>query len=179
MKLVWIHGAPAAGKLTVAKHLQQNYGFKLFHNHLAVDICLAIYNGFGEGDFHDFADSIRCTVLAKAQELGVERMVMTYMVCGDKDHDAVVQYLEFFNEQGIEVLPVQLCPRADVLLNRVSTEERQKSNKMSCPDRLAKFLATTKFTPIQHEKLLIIDNSEIQPAEVVDRIIEHLSKYDT
>ncbi|HGO5304506.1 hypothetical protein [Vibrio harveyi] len=47
MKLVWLHGAPAAGKLTVAKVLHEKYGYKLFHNHLTVDLSLSIYESFG------------------------------------------------------------------------------------------------------------------------------------
>ncbi len=70
MQPVWIHGPPAAGKLTVAKELQSKHGFKLFHNHLAVDIGLAIYDKFGEKDFHDFTNSIRRQVLSRAKELG-------------------------------------------------------------------------------------------------------------
>lgn len=177
MKLVWLHGAPAAGKWTVAKQLQQRYGFKLLHNHLAVDICLAIYGGFGEADFHDFADSIRRTVLAKAQSLGVDRMVMTYMVCGEMDHEAVTQYLDFFEEQGIEVYPVQLCPKADVLLDRVGSEERKRSNKISSTDRLSELLSDTKFVPIQHDRLLVIDNSNLSPAEAAECILKHLSSH--
>ncbi|WP_256114171.1 hypothetical protein [Vibrio campbellii] len=51
MKVVWIHGAPAAGKLTVAKELNEQFGFKLIHNHLAVDLSLAIYDEFGARTF--------------------------------------------------------------------------------------------------------------------------------
>lgn len=177
MKLVWLHGAPAAGKLTVARQLQHSHGFNMLHNHLAVDICLAIYPEFGYGDFHDFADSIRRMVLSKAKSIGVERMVMTYMVCGDQDHEAVKRYLDFFGEQGIEVYPVQLCPKADVLLDRVRSEERKVSNKISCPDRLAELLAHTGFLPVQHDKMLIIDNSDVSPAATAERILEHLNSH--
>lgn len=39
MKLMFIYGPPAAGKLTVAKALCAHTGFKLFHNHLALQWC--------------------------------------------------------------------------------------------------------------------------------------------
>lgn len=178
MKLVWIHGPPAAGKLTVAKQLKANYGFKLLHNHLAVDLCLSIYDFVGDRDFHDYADFIRRTVLTRAKELGVKRMAMTYMVCAEKDRHEVQEYLNFFNEQEIEVFPVQLCPKADVLLERVSTEERKTSSKISKPEFLAKLIAATKFSPIEHERLLVIDNSDISPSDAAARIMEHIKSYD-
>lgn len=177
MKLVWLHGAPAAGKLTLAKQLQNDHGFKLFHNHLAVDICLSIYPEFGSGDFHDFADLIRRMVLTKAKSLGVERMVMTYMVCGEQDHEAVKQYLAYFSEQGLDVFPVYLAPSTDVLLQRVQSEERKKSNKISCPYQLAELLSAPCFKPVQHEKLLIIDTSYLSPTAASERIMEHLKSY--
>lgn len=177
MKLVWLHGAPAAGKLTVAKQLQHSHGFNMLHNHLAVDLCLAIYPEFGNGDFHDFADSIRRMALSKAKNIGVERMVMTYMVCAEQDHETVARYLEFFDEQGIDVYPVQLSPKIDVLLNRVRSKERERGNKISCSDHLAELLSGTKFLPVQHDKMLVIDNSNISPAVTAERILEHLNNH--
>ena len=37
MKLIFIYGAPAAGKLTVANEIARQTGFKVFHNHLSID----------------------------------------------------------------------------------------------------------------------------------------------
>ncbi len=37
MKLVFIYGPPASGKLTVARELAALTGYKLFHNHLVVE----------------------------------------------------------------------------------------------------------------------------------------------
>ncbi|OGT73578.1 MAG: hypothetical protein A3H44_11890 [Gammaproteobacteria bacterium RIFCSPLOWO2_02_FULL_57_10] len=178
MKLVWIHGAPAAGKLTVAKVLKQNFGFKLLHNHLAVDMCLAIYEKFGDRDFHDFADSLRRDVIVKAKQLGVEKLVMTYMVCGEKDLDAITQYLEFFDQHGIEVFPVHLSPKVDVLLSRVEAADRQRSSKMSNRDKLKDLLTCTRFLPIQHHNLLVIDNSELAPELVAGKIMQHSTRYE-
>lgn len=55
------------------KPLQSKQSFKLFHNHLAVDLSMAINDGFGDKHFHHFTNSIRRQKLSKANELGVER----------------------------------------------------------------------------------------------------------
>ena len=175
MQLVWLHGPPAAGKLTVAKALQSNHGFKLFHNHLAVDLSMAIYDGFGEKDFHFFTNSIRRQTLSKANELGVERMVMTFMTCAKEDSTEIRRYLDFFELEGIEVYPVQLFPRNDVLLSRSVSPERQKSHKISCQEHLSELLSEWQFLPIEHRNSLQVDNSERSPDDVVRQIIEHLS----
>lgn len=38
MKLIYIYGPPASGKLTVAKELEKLTKYKLFHNHLINDV---------------------------------------------------------------------------------------------------------------------------------------------
>ena len=38
MKLVILYGPPGVGKLTVGRELAARTGFKLFHNHLTVDL---------------------------------------------------------------------------------------------------------------------------------------------
>jgi tRNA uridine 5-carbamoylmethylation protein Kti12 len=43
MKLVFLHGAPAVGKLTVARELSALTGFRLFHNHLTVDLATSLF----------------------------------------------------------------------------------------------------------------------------------------
>ena len=43
MKLVYIYGPPAVGKLTVAKELSKITKFKLFHAHLTADYVSSIF----------------------------------------------------------------------------------------------------------------------------------------
>src|SRR5258706_14496721 len=50
MKLVFLYGAPAVGKLTVARELAALTGFRLFHNHLTVDLVTSLFP-FGSEPF--------------------------------------------------------------------------------------------------------------------------------
>ena len=43
MKLIFLHGLPGVGKLTVARQLAALTGFKLFHNHLTVDLVTSVF----------------------------------------------------------------------------------------------------------------------------------------
>lgn len=176
MQLVWLHGPPAAGKLTVAKELQSTHGFKLFHNHLAVDLSMAIYDGFGEGDFHDFTNAIRRQTLSKANELGVSRLVMTFMTCAEEDREEIRRYFDFFESERIEVYPVHLNPRHEVLLSRAVSFERKHSHKISSEEHLSELLADWQFLPIRHTNALTVDNSELSPDEVARQIIRHLAQ---
>ena len=174
MKLVWLHGAPAAGKLTVAKELSKHFGYKLFHNHLAVDLSLSIYYEFGDKDLFDFTNQIRRTTIAKAQEIGVTHLAMTYMTCYESDSEEINKYLDFFDENGVEVYPIHLNPSHDVIRERAVSEERLNSHKLSCPDVMNQILGDMKFIGIKHRNTISIDNSNLSATEVVNKIVEHV-----
>ena len=59
MKLLLLHGAPAAGKLTVAKALLGMVPGRLFDNHVAIDLALTIFD-FGAPGFWELVHSVRC-----------------------------------------------------------------------------------------------------------------------
>ncbi|EGQ9976362.1 ATP-binding protein [Vibrio vulnificus] len=175
MKLVWLHGAPAAGKLTVAKVLHEKYRYKLFHNHLTVDLSLSIYESFGEKDFIAFTNQIRRTVLAKAHEIGVTHLVMTSMTCSESDAEEVNQYLEFFTAEGIIVFPIHLNPTKEELYERSTSCDRVNSHKLSCQEAMAKVLTDMKFNAIAHEHSLSIDNTVLSAGDVAKLIAAHVS----
>jgi shikimate kinase len=175
MKVVLIHGAPASGKLTVARVLAENHGFKLLHNHLAVDLSLSIYDEWGEKDFHDFTDSIRRVVLKKAKELGVKFLVMTWVVSSDTNKREIQRYLEFFDEEKITVLPVYLATSKSKLLERVVRKERRNSHKISSVKELTSYLDNRTFYPIKHADTFTIDNTSLSPEKVASLILGQLN----
>lgn len=50
MRLIFLHGPVASGKLTIAKELAARTGLPLFHNHLVVDTLLSVF-AFGSAAF--------------------------------------------------------------------------------------------------------------------------------
>lgn len=46
MKLVFIIGSGAVGKMTVGQALMQKTGFRLFHNHMMIEPVLKIFGYF-------------------------------------------------------------------------------------------------------------------------------------
>jgi len=56
MKLLFLHGAPAAGKLTVAKALLRIVPGRLMDNHAAIDLALTVFD-FGAPGFWRTASS--------------------------------------------------------------------------------------------------------------------------
>jgi broad-specificity NMP kinase len=44
MRLIFLYGLPGVGKLTVARELAEFTGFKVFHNHLTVDLVGSVFD---------------------------------------------------------------------------------------------------------------------------------------
>ena len=65
MKLIFIYGAAAVGKLTVARELARLTGFRLFHNHLTVDLVSAVFD-FGTEPFVKLREQIWLKVFREA-----------------------------------------------------------------------------------------------------------------
>jgi hypothetical protein len=69
MRLVFIHGPAASGKLTVARELAGLSGFSLFHNHLVVDAVGAVFP-FGSAAFVDLRERFWLDVVGHAAAEG-------------------------------------------------------------------------------------------------------------
>jgi hypothetical protein len=67
--LVFLHGPPAAGKLTTARALERLVGFPVFHNHLVVDL-LTTFFPFGTEAFVRLRERFWLDVIGEAAAAG-------------------------------------------------------------------------------------------------------------
>jgi hypothetical protein len=58
MKLLLIHGAPAAGKLTTARTLLDRVSGRPFDNHATIDVALTVFD-FGAPGFWGLVQAVR------------------------------------------------------------------------------------------------------------------------
>ena len=70
MKFVLIYGPPAVGKLTVANEIARRTGFKVFHNHLTVDLVDSVFPR-GTPSFAKLIWEIRLAIFAEAAQAKV------------------------------------------------------------------------------------------------------------
>ena len=76
MRLVFIYGAIAAGKLTVARELAALTGLALFHNHLVVDAVAAVFP-FGTANFTKLREQWWLAMMREAARAG-RSLIFTY-----------------------------------------------------------------------------------------------------
>src|SRR5271156_4120318 len=77
MRLIFIYGMPAAGKLTVARELAAITGLRLFHNHLTVDLLLSTFE-FGSPRFGSLREQIWLSVFEEACRSGLAGLIFTF-----------------------------------------------------------------------------------------------------
>jgi hypothetical protein len=69
MKLIFLYGGVATGKLTVARELAALTGYAVFHNHLIVDAVASIFP-FGSERFVRLREQFWLTMFSEAAEAG-------------------------------------------------------------------------------------------------------------
>jgi hypothetical protein len=77
MKLIFIYGSPAVGKLTVAKELASITGYKISHNHLTFDLASSLFDPFSR-PFGVLCEELRLKTFEIAARCGLEGMIFTF-----------------------------------------------------------------------------------------------------
>ena len=78
MKLILLYGPPAVGKLTIAQEIARLTGFKVFHNHLTVNLVAAILPR-GTSAYRQLLWDIRYAVFAEAARADIDGLIFTMM----------------------------------------------------------------------------------------------------
>ena len=108
MKLVFLHGSPAVGKLTVAKALLSMVSGRLFDNHAAIDLARTVFD-FGAPGFWELVHSVRCAAIDAAAEHGVSLVVTTFCYAEPDDLTQYQEFEEIMRRGNGELLPVCSC----------------------------------------------------------------------
>jgi hypothetical protein len=171
MKLIFLHGAPAAGKLTVAKALLRMVPGRLFDNHAAIDLALTVFD-FGAPGFWGLVHSVRCSALDAAAEHGVSLLVTTFCYAPD-DRPQYEKFEEIMGRHGGELLPVFLHCTREEAVRRVGNPDRVERRKLTSAESLIRHLDNDNLSPVPRPDCLKLD-TEIRSAEATAReIISH------
>ena len=86
MRFVVLFGPPAVGKMTVGYELAKLTGFRLFHNHMTIDLVLNFFD-FGTPPFTRLVNEFRTRVFEEVAASGLPGLIFTYVWALDHPGD--------------------------------------------------------------------------------------------
>ncbi len=172
MKLLFIYGPPAAGKLTVAREVERLTSFSIFQNNLAADLAKVLFK-FGTPQFYDLCTQIRLCCFEAAARERLQGVVFPFCYSHPEDEPFIARAEELLFPHGAEALYVHLTPSRQELERRIVNESRRAMGKISTIQGLRAFLAQWNFIKIPGRESLEIDNSELSATETAAKIVEH------
>lgn len=174
MKLVFIYGSPAVGKLTVANEIARRTDFKVFHNHLSID-CIEPVFEFGSPSFGKLIDLIRVETVREAARVG-QNLIYTFCYAKDLDDAHVEKITRAVEENGGEICFALLKADRETLNRRVVEESRRRMGKAKTVEMMDLFHETYDLlSPVPDRESLIIDNTHLSAAAVAEAIIAHFN----
>ena len=122
MKLVFIFGDAAAGKMTVGQELAKITELKLFHNHMSIEPVLELFGDYNRNVVNAFREAV-FREFAKSGRYG---LIFTYLFAFDSPDDwAYVEHVkDIFAPYGTEFYYVELIAPQAVRLERNRSENR-------------------------------------------------------
>ena len=172
MKLIFLYGAPAVGKLTVANEIAKRTDFKVFHNHLSIDCITPVFE-FGSPSFYKLIELIRVETVAEAARAG-QNLIYTFCFAKDLDERHVEKIAKSVEENGGEVCFVQLIADKAVFEQRILSESRRQYGKAKSVKMMKHFFETYDlFSPVPEHESLCIDNTNLSAEDAAEKIIGH------
>jgi len=172
VKLLFLHGWPAVGKLTVARELARLAGYKIFHNHLTVDLLLSVFE-FGSAPFVELREQIWIEVFERAAESQLPGLIFTFVFEKTVRQGFVEATIAAVESRGGEVLFVELRCEREELERRLVDPSRQEFGKIQSVSELEKLEAIGAIqAPTLPRPGFVIDNSRLSPKDVARLIAE-------
>jgi len=172
LKLVFIYGPPASGKLTVATELAKLTGFKLFHNHVSIEFVRSIFE-FGTKPFWRLVGKYRFEMLEEAAKAGINT-IFTFVYSKGTDDKFVKQVVQKIKRNGGRVCFVRLyCDRKE-LIRRVKEDQRRTLGNVTS-DKILRdlFRKYDLDQEIPFHKSLNIDTTRQSPRTASKKIARH------
>ena len=182
MKLLFMIGDAAVGKMTVGQELMKLTGLRLFHNHMMIEPVLEIFGQWRP----DVTQRLRQVIFEEFAKTDSYGMIFTFMWAFDmkSDWDYVEWVKGIFGLPDEDVYYVELIAPQEVRLQRNVTENRlkHKASKRDVEASNARLLrddaswrCVSRPGEIPFPNYLRLENTEIPAAEAARIIKAHFN----
>jgi adenylylsulfate kinase-like enzyme len=174
MRLIFLWGLPGSGKLTVAKELATLTGWRLFHNHLTVDLLLAAFP-FGSKEFIDLRELIWLSVFAAAAAGDGAGLIFTFNPEDSVRQNFIEETLRLVEKRSGKVEFVEIVCDEAVLEKRLDTPERRTHKKLLSVAIYRELRDRGVFaSPKMPAPHMRVDTTQQSPREAAVQIVEGL-----
>jgi len=174
MKLIFLHGSPAVGKLTVARELAALTGARLFHNHLTVDLVGSLFP-FGSEPFILLREQIWLAALAEAARNNVS-LILTFNPERTVRKRFIQDTIDVVEGSGGQVVFVELSCAEEELERRMQDASRKDFGKLTS---LEQYRSLKDAGAFQFPKLpngLSLDTTNQSATNTAQLICEYISR---
>ncbi len=182
--LVVILGPHAVGKMTVGQELEKLTGYKLFHNHMTIELIRKFFDVHGSREGRYLSGVFRREIFETVAGSDLPGLIFTYMFGFDdqSEYDYINNLITLYESHGGECCVVELCADFDVRIERNKTENRllNKESKRNIEHSEAEMRATSaKFRLNSYDGEVLpfpnymkLDNTDIPPDKAAEMICE-------
>lgn len=170
MKLVVLYGPPGVGKLTVARALAQKTGYKVFHNHLMIELLCSLF-AWGSKPYNALVKKYRLELLETAVKYKVRGVILTLVYPAEAGEKEMRELKRRMKQHRVSVCFVQLDCTQKALEKRIKGPSRKAFTKIRHITSLRSFMKKHDVnTTIPIGENLVIDTTELSPANTARRI---------
>jgi hypothetical protein len=183
MNFVLIFGPSAVGKMTVGKALAARTSYKLMHNHVSLELANRFFD-FGTEPFRKLDSLVRFGVFDVVAKSDLPGFIFTF--CWALDLPSETEYIDrivnVFAAAGAAIHYVELEADQAVRLARNNTPDRLTEKPSKCDVAHSesmlladdeKYRQNTRPGEMPERNILKINNAELTPEEVAERVVSH------
>ncbi len=179
--LIIIFGPPAVGKMTVGRALEKITGYKLFHNHMSIDLALNFF-AYDDDGYGSLVEGIRELVFKQFLKGADKGLIFTFV--WDLEDDYGFNYVDCLKELGYRVHLVELKASISALVVRNKSEKRlaekpSKLNVVASEKNLIEWTSSKKLNTTwsddlheRFDKYLCINNTHLPPEKTASTIVD-------
>ncbi len=171
MKLLFLHGPPAVGKRTIAREVAARTGWRLFHNHLTVNLALAVYD-FGTPGFIALREQIWQLVFRRALADRLPGLIFTFNPENSVPQTFIDGLFAEVTASGGAVIAIELTAAEPELERRMANAARRDHGKLTDLSLYRQLRDAGVFrTPVIPSARLRLDPGTLAPAAAAARIV--------
>lgn len=171
MRLIFLHGAPAVGKLTVASELAALTGFRLFHNHLTVDLVSSLFP-FGSEPFIILREQIWLAAFAQAAQQNVS-LIFTFNPEATVRHRFIQEAIDLVGSEGGKIIFAELTCDEVELERRIGDASRKEFGKLASVEQYRSLKQAGAFHFPKLPNGIFLDTANQSPADTARLIGEY------